>query len=70
MTNIVYINPDDCGTVVDNQGARLDAYGQTMLLGVFSDLCQYRDSETDKKRATELDSIVNRMGKLLERYEP
>lgn len=68
MTNIVPINPD-VGTVTD-QAAQIDAYGQTMLLGVFSDLCRYRDSETDQKRAIELDGIVKRMGKLLERYEP
>jgi len=55
---------------ISGQGAQIDAYGQALLLGVFSDLCQYRDSETDQKRATELDGIVKRMGKLLERYEP
>ncbi|EQM76413.1 hypothetical protein NA644_12395 [Pseudomonas stutzeri] len=55
---------------ITDQGAQIDAYSQVLLLGVFSDLCQYRDSETDQKRATELDGIVKRMGKLLERYEP
>lgn len=70
MNNVVPIHPDEVRTVADDQGAHIDAFGQVMLLGVFSDLCQYRDSETDQKRATELDAIVKRMGKLLERYEP
>lgn len=68
MTNIVPISVDTA--IIADQGAQIDAFGQALLLGVFSDLCQYRDSETDQKRATELDDIAKRLGKLLERYEP
>jgi len=68
MTNIVPINVDTA--IIADQGAHIDAFGQALLLGVFSDLCQYRDSETDQERATELDGIVKRIGKVLERYEP
>lgn len=64
------VSIDQDAGVIPDQGAHIDAFGQVMLLGVFSDLCQYRDSETDQKRATDLDAIVKRMGKLLERYEP
>lgn len=64
------VSIDQDARVIPDQGAHIDAFGQVLLLGVFSDLCQYRDSETDQKRATELDGIVKRMGKLLERYEP
>lgn len=69
MTNIVHIDPDS-GIVVDDQGAHIDAFGQAMLLGVFSDLCQLRDGEMDQIRTITLDGIAKRLGKLLERYEP
>lgn len=49
MTNIVHIDPD-CGIVIDDQGAHIDAFGQAMLLGIFSDLCQLRDGEMDQNR--------------------
>ena len=67
--NVTPIDPAS-GIVHDDQGAQLDAYGQALLIGVFSDLCQYRDSEQDQIRAKVLDGIVKRLGKLLERYEP
>ncbi|UIP34344.1 hypothetical protein [Stutzerimonas kunmingensis] len=69
MTNIVHIDPD-CGIVVDDQGAQIDAFGQAMLLGIFSDLCQLRDGEIAPNGAIALDGIAKRLGKLLERYEP
>lgn len=69
MTNIVHIDPDS-GIVIDDQGAHIDAFGQAMLLGVFSDLCQLRDGEMDQIRTITLDGIAKRLGKLLERYEP
>lgn len=69
MTNIVHIDPDS-GIVIDDQGAHIDAFGQAMLLGIFSDLCQLRDGEMDQIRTITLDGIAKRLGKLLERYEP
>ncbi|MDH2246598.1 hypothetical protein N5J76_09950 [Pseudomonas sp. GD03855] len=69
MTNIVHIDPD-CGIVIDDQGAHIDAVGQAMLLGIFSDLCQLRDGEMRPDLAVSLDGIAKRLGKLLERYEP
>ncbi|GEM_PF-5455639 len=45
----------------------IDAYGQLMLIGIFSDLCKIRDGKQDQES---VDSIVKRLGKLLERYEP
>ncbi len=69
MTNIVHIDPDS-GIVIDDQGAHIDAFGQAMLLGIFSDLCQLRDGEMDQIRTISLDGIAKRLGKLLERYEP
>jgi hypothetical protein len=69
MTNIVHIDPD-CGIVVDDQGAHIDVFGQVMLVGIFSDLCQLRDGEMRPDLAVSLDGIVKRLGKLLERYEP
>ncbi|WP_312253933.1 hypothetical protein [Stutzerimonas nitrititolerans] len=69
MTNIVHIDPDS-GIVIDDQGAHIDAFGQAMLLGIFSDLCQLRDGEMDQIRTIALDGIAKRLGKLLERYEP
>ena len=48
----------------------MDAFGQTLLLGVFSDLCQLRDGEMEQNCAIALDGIAKRLGKLLERYEP
>ncbi|MHB1371637.1 MAG: hypothetical protein ACYCW7_15760 [Pseudomonadaceae bacterium] len=69
MTNIVHIDPD-CGIVIDDQGAQIDAFGQVMLLGIFSDLCQLRDGDMDQIRTITLDGIAKRLGKLLERYEP
>lgn len=68
MTNIVPINPD-AGTIIDH-GAHIDSFGQAMLLGIFSDLCQLRGGETDQSRTIALDGIAKRLGKLLERYEP
>lgn len=68
MTAVVPINPELA--IITDQGAQLDAYGQVLLIGVFSDLCQYRGSEQDQIRAKVLDGIVKRLGKLLERYEP
>lgn len=69
MTNIAHIDTDS-GIVIDDQGAHIDAFGQAMLLGVFSDLCQLRDGEMDQIRTITLDGIAKRLGKLLERYEP
>lgn len=69
MTNIVHIDPD-CGIVVDDQGAQIDAFGQAMLLSIFSDLCQLRGGEMEQSCAIALDGIAKRLGKLLERYEP
>lgn len=69
MTNIVHIDPD-CGIVIDDQGAQIDAFGQVMLLGIFSDLCQLRGGEMEQNCAIALDGIAKRLGKLLERYEP
>lgn len=69
MTNIVHIDPDS-GIVIDDQGAHIDAFGQVMLLGIFSDLCQLRDGDMDQIRTITLDGIAKRLGKLLERYEP
>lgn len=68
MTNIVPIDPDT--GIITDQGAHIDAFGQAMLLGVFSDLCQLRDGEMDQIRTITLDGIAKRLGKLLERYEP
>jgi len=69
MTNIAHIDPD-CGIVTDDQGAHIDAFGQAMLLGIFSDLCQLRDAAMEQHCAIALDGIAKRLGKLLERYEP
>jgi len=68
MTNIVPIDPDT-GIIID-QGAQIDAFGQAMLVGIFSDLCQLRDGEMRPDLAVSLDGIAKRLGKLLERYEP
>ncbi|RFF64760.1 hypothetical protein D0A22_02465 [Stutzerimonas stutzeri] len=68
MTNIVPIDPDT--GIITDQGARIDAFGQAILIGVFSDLCQLRDCEMDQNRTIALDGIAKRLGKLLERYEP
>lgn len=68
MTNIAPINTDS-GIIID-QGAHIDAFGQAMLLGIFSDLCQLRDGEMDQIRTITLDGIAKRLGKVLERYEP
>jgi hypothetical protein len=68
MTNIVPIDPDT--GIITDQGAHIDAFGQAMLVGVFSDLCRLRDGEMDPNRTIALDGITKRLGKLLERYEP
>lgn len=68
MTNIVPIHADT--GIIDDQGAHIDAVGQAMLLGIFSDLCQLRDGEMRPDLAVSLDGIAKRLGKLLERYEP
>lgn len=68
MTNIVPIDLDS--GIITDQGARIDEFGQAMLLGIFSDLCQLRGGEMDQNRAIALDGIAKRLGKLLERYEP
>tara|TARA_R110000850_G_scaffold152858_1_gene276167 strand:- start:1109 stop:1327 length:219 start_codon:yes stop_codon:yes gene_type:complete len=70
MAEVIDINTSDTGTHRDDQGQHLDAYGQTLLLGIFSDLCHQRDQEADPQRAGALDSITKRLGKVLERYEP
>jgi len=70
MGEVIDINTSDTGTHRDDQGRHLDAYGQTLLLGIFSDLCRQRDQEADPQRASTLDSITKRLGKVLERYEP
>ncbi|GAB6386956.1 hypothetical protein [Stutzerimonas marianensis] len=59
----------DSGIIID-QGAHIDAFGQAMLLGIFSDLCQLRDGEMRPDLAVSLDGIAKRLGELLERYEP
>ncbi|WP_278379577.1 hypothetical protein [Stutzerimonas kunmingensis] len=68
MTNIVPIDPDT--GIITDQGAHIDEFGQAVLLGIFSDLCQLRDGEMDPNRTISLDGIAKRLGKLLERYEP
>lgn len=68
MTNIVPIDTDT--GIITDQGAQIDAFGQAVLLGIFSDLCQLRGGEMDQNRAIALDGIAKRLGKLLERYEP
>jgi len=70
MSNVVTLTPTDCNIIQDDQGAHIDGFGQAMLLGIFSDLCQLRDGEMDQNRAIALDGITKRLGKLLERYEP
>lgn len=64
MTNIIPISPD--AGIVTDQGAHIDEFGQVLLIGIFSDLCQLRD---DQNQGT-LDGIAKRLGALLERYEP
>ena len=68
MTNIVPIDPDT--GIITDQGARIDEFGQAVLLGIFSDLCQLRGGEMEQSCAIALDGIAKRLGKLLERYEP
>lgn len=68
MTNIVHIDPET--GIITDQGAQIDAFGQAVLIGIFSDLCQLRGGEMDQNRAIALDGIAKRLGKLLERYEP
>lgn len=68
MTNIVPIDTDT--GIITDQGAQIDALGQAMLIGVFSDLCRLRDGEMAPNEAIALDGITKRLGKLLERYEP
>lgn len=68
MTTIVHIDPDT--GIITDQGAQIDAFGQAMLIGVFSDLCRLRDGEMAPNEAIALDGIIQRLGKLLERYEP
>ncbi|WP_312920121.1 hypothetical protein [Stutzerimonas nitrititolerans] len=70
MSNVVTLTPTDCNIIQDDQGAHIDGFGQAMLLGIFSDLCQLRDGEMDQNRTISLDGIAKRLGKLLERYEP
>ncbi|WP_339843116.1 hypothetical protein [uncultured Halopseudomonas sp.] len=70
MGEVIDINTSDTGTHRDDQGRHLDAYGQTLLLGILSDLCRQRDQEADPQRASTLDSFAKRLGKVLERYEP
>lgn len=67
MTNVIEFSR---GIHPDDEPARIDAYGQLMLVGIFSDLCRHRDSEAEQSRARELDAIAKRLGKLIERYEP
>lgn len=64
------VSIDQDAGVIPGQGAHMDAFGQTLLLGVFSDLCQLRDGEMEQNCAIALDGIAKRLGKLLERYEP
>lgn len=68
MANIFPITFDS--GIITDQGARIDEFGQAMLLSIFSDLCQLRDREMDQNCAIALDGIAKRLGKLLERYEP
>lgn len=46
---------------------RIDEQGQLMLIGIFSDLRKIRDGEQDQEA---VGGIVERLGKLIERYEP
>ena len=64
------VSIDQDAGVIPDQGAHIDAFGQAMLLGIFSDLCQLRGGEMVQNRAIALDGIAKRLGKLLERYEP
>lgn len=45
----------------------IDVQGQLMLVGIFSDLCKIRDGKQDQES---VGGIVERLGKLIERYEP
>ncbi len=69
MTNIIDF-PGDATIYRDNEGRYMDTFGQILMLGVFSDLCRYRDSELDPGRAKEVEAIVKKLGKVIERYEP
>lgn len=64
------VSIDQDAGVIPDQGAHIDAFGQAMLLGIFSDLCQLRDGVMEQNCAIVLDGIAKRLGKLLERYEP
>lgn len=64
------VSIDPASGEVRDQGAQIDPFGHTLLLGVFSDLCQLRDGEMDQNRAIALDGFVTRLGSILERYEP
>lgn len=45
----------------------IDVQGQVMLIGIFSDLCKIRDGKQDQES---VGGIVERLGDLVERYEP
>ena len=64
------VSIDQDAGVIPDQGAHIDAFGQALLLGIFSDLCQLSDGETHPVLDASLNGITKRLGKLLERYEP
>lgn len=69
MSNIIELHGETI-VLLDNQGQHMDAFGHTLLLAAFSDLCRHRDNESDTKRARELNAIIKQVGTVLARYEP
>jgi hypothetical protein len=70
MGEAIELTTSDSSTYLDDQGRHMDIYGRMLLVGIFSDLCRERDQESDQYRISELASIAERRGKVLERYDP
>lgn len=65
------ISFDPFTTVInDDVPPHMDRFGQMMLLCALSDLVKLRDNAANEHSRTQVDSIVQRISKLLARYEP
>lgn len=67
MSNVTPMNPDGPHVIKDDQGRHIDAFGQMLLVGIFSDLCQLRDREHQTR---EVGAIIKRLESVIARYEP
>ena len=69
MSNVIPFDPLT-SIVRDDEPPHIDPYSFALLIGVFNDLTEFRDSEPDRERAAMMRKTTTRLNAVLARFEP